>query len=72
MSEYVFFQNAGGFLKMETAELMDIVKRDEDSCNQLKSNVTNELSLAREMIAFTNTLGGRIFIGVSECSVLFK
>ena len=51
---------------METAELLEIIGRDEDSKHQFKANVTNETSLAREMVAFSNSGGGTIFIGVSN------
>lgn len=51
---------------MEASELLAIVKRDEDSFHQFKSNVTNALSLAQEMIAFSNTQGGKIFIGIGD------
>lgn len=51
---------------METSELIEIISRDEDSQHQFKANVTNETSLAQEMVAFSNTLGGQIFIGVSD------
>ena len=51
---------------METSELLEIIARDEDSRHQLKANVTNETSLAQEMIAFSNTLGGMLIIGASD------
>ncbi|MFO7749863.1 MAG: putative DNA binding domain-containing protein [Desulfobacteraceae bacterium] len=51
---------------METAELLEIIDRDEDSSHQFKANVTNETSLAQEIIAFSNSGGGSIFIGVSN------
>ncbi len=51
---------------METPELLEIISRDEDSKHQFKANVTNETSLAQEMVAFSNTLGGQIFIGVAN------
>ena len=51
---------------METSELLEIIARDEDSKHQLKANVTNETSLAQEMVAFSNTLGGMIIIGASD------
>ena len=51
---------------METTELIEIIGRDEDSKNQFKSNVTNEISLGQEMIAFSNSGGGVIYIGVSD------
>jgi len=51
---------------METTELLEIIGRDEDSKHQFKANVTNEISLAQEMVAFSNSGGGDIFIGVSN------
>jgi len=36
---------------METTELMEIISRGEDSKHQFKANVTNEISLAQEMVA---------------------
>lgn len=51
---------------METTELLEIIARDEDSKHQFKANVTNEISLAQEMLAFSNSGGGAIFIGVSN------
>ncbi|MCH9007538.1 putative DNA binding domain-containing protein, partial [candidate division KSB1 bacterium] len=56
---------------METAELLEIVARNEDSNHQFKSyqflaNASNESSLAKEMIAFSNSGGGQIFIGVND------
>ena len=51
---------------METSELLAIIARDEDSKHQLKSNISNEISLAQEMIAFSNTLGGIVIIGAAD------
>jgi len=51
---------------METSELLEIIARDEDSKHQFKANVTNETSLAQEMIAFSNILGGMLIIGASD------
>jgi len=51
---------------METAELLAIIARGEDSKHQFKANVTNGDSLAEEMIAFSNSGGGTIFIGVNN------
>ena len=51
---------------METSELLEIIARAEDSRHQLKAYVTNETSLAQEMIAFSNTLGGMLIIGVAD------
>ncbi len=51
---------------METAELIEIVSRGEDSRHQFKANVTNEVQLAQEIVAFSNSGGGQIVIGVAE------
>lgn len=51
---------------MEIPELLEIIARDEDSKHQFKANATNQISLAQEMIAFSNTLGGMLIIGVSD------
>lgn len=51
---------------MEATELIEIIARDEDSQHQFKANITNEKSLAQELIAFSNTLGGFLIIGVSD------
>jgi len=56
----------GSILNMKASELLAIIARDEDSKHQLKANVSNETSLAQEMIAFSNTLGGMIIIGASD------
>lgn len=51
---------------METAELLAIIGRNEDGKYQFKANVTNETALGQEMVAFSNSGGGTIFIGVSD------
>lgn len=51
---------------METTELIDLLSRGEDSRHQFKSDVTNANALAAEMVAFSNSSGGRIFIGVND------
>ncbi|MBF0499656.1 MAG: putative DNA binding domain-containing protein [Candidatus Riflebacteria bacterium] len=51
---------------METSELIEIISREEDGKNQFKANITNVDSLAAEIVAFCNTGGGRIFIGVNN------
>ena len=48
---------------METVEVLQILAQGEDSRNQFKKNVSNPDSLAQELIAFSNTLGGKIFVG---------
>jgi len=51
---------------MEITELLEIISRGEDSKHQFKRNVNNAISLAQEMVTFSNSGGGKIFIGVSD------
>ena len=51
---------------METTELIDLLSRGEDSRQQFKADMTNADGLASEIVAFSNTSGGRIFIGVND------
>ena len=55
---------------MEPAELLEIVARGEDSRHQFKVEVTNAASLAAEIVAFANSGGGRIFIGVTNDGII--
>ena len=56
----------GDLPDLETAELLEIVARGEDSRHQFKEDVTNAASLAAEIVAFANSGGGRYFIGVAN------
>jgi ATP-dependent DNA helicase RecG len=51
---------------METIELLEIVARGEDSRHQFKEDATNAISLGAEIVAFANSGGGQIFIGVAD------
>ncbi len=51
---------------METTELLEIVARGEDSQHQFKADATNALALASEIVAFANSGGGQMFIGVAD------
>jgi ATP-dependent DNA helicase RecG len=51
---------------METTELLEIIARGEDGKHQFKANVTNQNSLASEMVAFCNSGGGILLIGVND------
>ena len=51
---------------METTELIELLARNEDSRHQFKANVTNETSLASEIVAFSNTQGGKLIIGAHD------
>ncbi len=51
---------------METTELLAIIARGEDGKHQFKANLTNQNALAAEMVAFSNSEGGLILLGVSD------
>jgi ATP-dependent DNA helicase RecG len=51
---------------MEAPELLEIAARGEDGKHQFKANVTNAQSLSEELVAFSNSGGGRLFIGISD------
>lgn len=51
---------------METSELIEIISRGEDSKKQFKENFNNEDSFAAEVVAFSNSGGGKIFISVDD------
>lgn len=56
---------------MEITELIDCLSLGEDSRHQFKENITNADALAAEFVAFSNTAGGQLFIGVhNDGSVL--
>jgi ATP-dependent DNA helicase RecG len=51
---------------MDAKDLLNLIGKGETSSVQFKLNVTNELSIAQEMVAFANTKGGTILIGVDD------
>ena len=51
---------------MDLNGLKAIISRGEDSRHQFKEDIRNHDSLAAEMVAFSNSRGGQIFIGVSN------
>jgi ATP-dependent DNA helicase RecG len=51
---------------METEELLRIIANGEDSRHQFKANVTRSESIAQELIAFNNSDGGLLIIGVTD------
>lgn len=51
---------------MDLSELKQIVSRGEDSNHQFKEDIKNGDSLASELVAFSNSKGGKIFIGVAN------
>ena len=55
---------------MRKRELQQLVKLGEDSSRQFKADVTNADSLAAELVAFSNSRGGTILIGVADDGTL--
>jgi ATP-dependent DNA helicase RecG len=53
---------------MDASELVEIIERGEDSKHQFKETAKEPKKLADEMIAFSNSQGGMIIIGVSNMS----
>jgi predicted HTH transcriptional regulator len=51
---------------VDVIELLDIVKKGEDSRTQFKESIQSADSLAVEITAFANTKGGQLIIGVSD------
>ncbi|WP_069661250.1 RNA-binding domain-containing protein [Arcticibacter eurypsychrophilus] len=51
---------------MEALELLDIIQRGESSKVQFKERLPHTDSLAHELIAFSNSDGGKIIIGVND------
>ncbi len=55
---------------MDLEELKSIVSKGEDSKHQFKEDIRNVDSLAAEIVAFSNSRGGVLLIGVSNKGVL--
>jgi len=51
---------------METQELLSIIANGEDSRHQFKADLTNANAVAAEMVAFSNSKGGILLIGVND------
>lgn len=51
---------------MLAEQLLELIGKGETSSVQFKENVYNEQSIAQEMVAFSNSKGGKILIGVSD------
>lgn len=51
---------------MEASELKKCIVGGETSRVQFKEDVTNAVSIAQEMVAFSNSKGGRILIGIND------
>jgi predicted HTH transcriptional regulator len=53
-------------IKMDKEQLLTIISQGEDSRHQFKREFTNADALASELIAFANSEGGQLFIGVED------
>ena len=51
---------------MIATELQQALQKGEDSQQQFKQSIINGNALAAEMVAFSNSLGGTLFIGVDD------
>jgi ATP-dependent DNA helicase RecG len=51
---------------MEAIEVIELIGHGEDSRSQFKQTITNAESLAGDLVAFSNSKGGRIVIGVND------
>lgn len=51
---------------MSSEELLNLVSGGESSRVQFKENITNAVSAAQEMVAFSNAKGGILLIGVND------
>lgn len=51
---------------MQQSELLELIDKGEDSRTQFKKDITNATQLAQEMVAFSNTKGGFIIVGVDD------
>lgn len=51
---------------MEALELLELIQKGESSTVQFKERLPNPDSLAQEMVAFSNTTGGIVIIGVND------
>jgi len=51
---------------MEAIELIELIGHGEDSFTQFKQTIANPESLAGDLVAFSNSKGGRILIGVND------
>jgi ATP-dependent DNA helicase RecG len=53
---------------MESYELKALIGKGETNTIQFKAQVNNEISIAQEMIAFANSRGGTMLIGIDNAS----
>ncbi len=57
-------------MKLSIADIEKRIRLGEDSQHQFKVKIENTISLAEELVAFSNAKGGFIFIGVDDKNVV--
>ncbi len=55
---------------MDALELLEIISRGEDSSHQFKEIITDAKRLAEELVAFSNSQGGMLIIGVGNLGTI--
>jgi predicted HTH transcriptional regulator len=72
IQEWLFLPTQGDLPIMDATELIELIRRGEDSRTQFKrsQDVANAKSLAGEMVAFANRKGGKILIGVDDAGAV--
>lgn len=51
---------------MNAADLINLVAGGENSHVQFKENITNAVSIAQEIVAFSNSRGGTLLVGIND------
>jgi predicted HTH transcriptional regulator len=55
---------------MQPADLLELIDKGEDSRTQFKRDINNVVQLAQEMVAFSNSKGGFIIVGVNDAGLI--
>ena len=51
---------------MDNIQIIDLISGGETSFVQFQENITNPLSIAQELVAFANTEGGQLIVGLND------
>lgn len=51
---------------MNAQEIIDLIQNGETSTTQFKLDITNAVSISQEIVAFANSKGGKILVGVDD------
>ena len=55
---------------MKIEELENIISKGENTKTQFKENINNPKKLAEELVAFSNSLGGKLILGVTDDGIV--